>query len=175
MVSRVREHARTLDGPISRQITAQCEAVDAAITPIRRASLWLDIGPLSYLPLGSPVLSMSFELRPDIVLRVPGGPAAGLHVLDAKFRIARTGADESEAKVDDLHKMHTYRDAINAVRSAWVLYPGEETSAFGDDGRVWDLGSLEPPPHSGIGAIGISPSSGPDALRAVLKRILTAP
>ena len=53
--------------------------------------------------------------------------SAGLHVLDAKFRLSGSlvgEPSEVEAKVDDLHKMHTYRDAIPAVRSAWVMYPG---------------------------------------------------
>ena len=83
--------------------------------------------------------SYSVGLRPDITLSVPAGPNAGLHLLDAKFRVSRETAgwltsvhavdDEADLSAgtflnDDLYKMHAYRDAIPAARSVWVLYPG---------------------------------------------------
>src|SRR5262249_22025621 len=83
-------------------------------------------------------LSYSVPLRPDIALQVPTGPNAGLHLLDAKFRLDRltdilAEADEGETDAEerrgtfkraDLYKMHTYHDAIPSARSVWILYPG---------------------------------------------------
>ncbi len=34
-------------------------------------------------------------------------------------------------KPEDIHKMHTYPDAIPQARSAWILYPGSEMRLFG--------------------------------------------
>jgi len=73
--------------------------------------------------------SYSVELRPDICVIVPAGPAPGLYIFDAKF--AR--ASEHDVKTRDLHKMHVYRDALRMrtregqvwrVHSAWALFPG---------------------------------------------------
>jgi hypothetical protein len=116
--------------------------------------------------------SMSVELRPDVVLLVPDGPDAGLHIFDAKFRVDRRSDQSRAARVEDLHKMHAYRDAIAAVASAWVLYPGDDSRAFGDDGRAWRFEDGTPPITAGIGAIGILPSSSPRGLRAVVARLL---
>ncbi len=41
---------------------------------------------------------------------------------------------EGAFKSEDIHKMHTYRDAIRACRGAYVLYPGSETRIFSLDG-----------------------------------------
>ena len=116
--------------------------------------------------------SMSVELRPDVVLRVPAGPSAGLHILDAKFRVDRRGDQFRAARIEDLHKMHAYRDAITAVTSAWVLFPGDDSHAFGDDGREWHIHDGRPAIVAGIGAIGLLPSSPQHGLRAVLARLL---
>jgi predicted component of viral defense system (DUF524 family) len=264
--------------PLGRQIAAQCHRAEAALAPIRRASMWRDVRVLSQLPFGSTVLqrrapyrevlrhylrmhaasralplsqedalqllavkdiallyelwctfavlgaardllgspgelrqleidplrarlgwgwlarwaggielavnptytrttgfhgrSMSVELRPDVVLRVPDGPTAGLHIFDAKFRVDRQGDNPGAARVEDLHKMHAYRDAIATVASAWAMYPGDGSHAFGDDGRAWQLDDGARPIAAGIGAIGLLPSSPLRGLRAVLARVL---
>ena len=82
--------------------------------------------------------SRSVALRPDYALYLPSGHAAGLHLFDAKFRLRRRG-EESTSEIDDIHKMHTYRDAIPAAKSAWVLYPGTHTLRYRDDpqGPAW--------------------------------------
>ena len=101
--------------------------------------------------------SYSVPLIPDIALQVTGGPNAGLHLLDAKFRVralADVGlaandkdADDKDAAAEkakervgsfkraDIYKMHAYRDAIPAARSVWILYPGNEFRFFGVPGR----------------------------------------
>ncbi|HVJ91943.1 MAG TPA: DUF2357 domain-containing protein, partial [Labilithrix sp.] len=76
--------------------------------------------------------SRSVTLRPDFALYLPYGPAPGLHLFDAKFRLEHNGAGEKSSRVDDIHKMHTYRDAIPAAKSAWVLYPGTHTLRYLD-------------------------------------------
>ena len=98
--------------------------------------------------------SYSLALRPDVVLRVPSGPNAGLHLFDAKFRLDRIEKmageeddvdddDEREEQLGkfkhaDVYKMHTYRDALPEARSVWVMYPGSEFGMFeaGEAGRL---------------------------------------
>lgn len=91
--------------------------------------------------------SYSVPLRPDFVLQKNGKP---LLVFDSKFRfdiadqnldLEIVSADENEeeaihagsaeriAKISDVFKMHTYRDALN-VKSALILYPGDRNVFF---------------------------------------------
>lgn len=134
--------------------------------------------------------SYSLPLRPDITLHVPCGQAAGLHFLDAKFRLQRLDEiipldeteDETEEasaeqrgtfKRDDLCKMHTYRDAIPTTRSVWVLYPGSEMRFYGTDGTRATparpgLGNLQ-----GVGAIPLLPNQEQNTqLRQVLAELV---
>lgn len=117
--------------------------------------------------------SYSVGLRPDIVLRIPEGPAAGDHLFDAKFKVRRIeeaegdGADLDEGgwsaerrgvfKAADIYKMHAYRDAIRSARSVWILYPGSDFRFFdevaGPANAVDDLS----PSASGVGAIPLVP------------------
>ena len=77
--------------------------------------------------------SYSVPLIPDIALRIPDGPNAGLHLFDAKFRVQALtdvglAADDKDAddekareragsfKRADIWKMHAYRDAIPDAR-----------------------------------------------------------
>ncbi|MBA2321355.1 MAG: hypothetical protein H0V89_09380 [Deltaproteobacteria bacterium] len=119
--------------------------------------------------------SWSLRLRPDVVLFVPDGPSAGLHVLDAKFRLSGTlagAADdvEGDARVDDLHKMHTYRDAIPAVRSAWVMYPGTFFRFWARNGSIGD--TMGSGPVDGIGAVPVVPGVEAVALRGLVGAIM---
>ncbi|REJ85106.1 MAG: DUF2357 domain-containing protein [Acidobacteria bacterium] len=114
--------------------------------------------------------SYSVPLRPDIALEIPEGPAAGLHLFDAKFKLdSLTGlapqgdqlggeggepehgegdeAIEAEEKRGhfqrgDLYKMHTYRDAIPKARTAWILYPGSESRFFAAEGEFEGVGAI---------------------------------
>jgi hypothetical protein len=112
----------------------------------------------------------SLPLRPDVVLILTDGT---VHVLDAKFKLEWLARDEEDdvdrarAKLDDVYKMHAYRDAIDAARSAWVLYPGTEVHEFvprGHDGEV-----------EGVGAVPLRPEEGGGtALHGLLERILSS-
>lgn len=120
--------------------------------------------------------SYSVPLRPDILLRVPEGPNAGLHLFDAKFRLRRIGdvvPDEEDSAADedpgreerrgtfkrgDLYKMHTYRDALPDVRSVWILYPGTESRFFSpDEGEMSQLRITAPVRMDGVGALPLKP------------------
>jgi uncharacterized protein len=136
--------------------------------------------------------SYSALLRPDIAIAVTFGVERRLHVLDAKFRLHRlgdllpAGADDSEDELPDiaraergntfvrgdLYKVHAFRDALEGVRSAWILYPGTEFRFFGAGGDlVQDPAALRPAP-AGVGGIPLTPGGRDGALRAVLESFL---
>jgi uncharacterized protein len=117
--------------------------------------------------------SYSVPLRPDIALDVPSGPSAGLHLLDAKFRltsletIMSENSNEDEVveerrgtfKRADLYKMHTYRDAIPRARSVWILYPGTDFQFFSSGGNVARSAfDTLPRAFDGVGAVPLLPS-----------------
>lgn len=119
--------------------------------------------------------SYSVPLRPDIVLEVPYGPNAGLHVLDAKFKLQiaeqleltedlterETLTEERQGifKPEDIYKMHTYLDAIPQARSAWILYPGSELRFFGREEHVIPSTVQRlPQVVQGVGAIPLKPA-----------------
>lgn len=121
--------------------------------------------------------SYSRPLRPDLVLEVPRADGACVqHLLDAKLRIAGDGVSETTfAKSEDLHKMHTYVDAISSARSAWVLYPGSEVSYYGRRGDAAEGIEGIPPHPEGIGAIPLPVTDPGPALRWLVRRILDPP
>ncbi len=107
----------------------------------------------------------SLPLRPDVVLVLPDG---AIHVLDAKFKLVWVDVEDEDderasAKLDDLYKMHAYRDAIDDARSAWVLYPGTEHRAFTPPGAT----GVE-----GVGTIPLRPEEGGDQLLRGLLAVL---
>ena len=146
--------------------------------------------------------SYSVPLIPDIALRVPDGPNAGLHLFDAKFRVQELtdvglAADDQDAddekaaeragsfKSADIYKMHAYRDAIPEARSVWILYPGGEFRFFGvlggggvTGGRVVSSAEGLPGEVEGVGAVPVGPggagiaAANDGALRATLGRML---
>ena len=127
---------------------------------------WRDGTEVAYNPaythkVGFHGTSWSRRFDPDVVLRVPGGPSAGIHAFDAKFRLAGEAA-----KVHDLNKMHTYRDAICNLGSAWVIYPGIHFRIWRTEGRRgWpiEVGHT----IKGVGSVPLVPG-GPTAVLANL-------
>lgn len=135
--------------------------------------------------------SYSVPLRPDVALEVPSGPNAGLHLLDAKFKLDRLdalmatdGAEDETAdevaaerrgtfKRGDLYKIHAYRDAISRARSVWILYPGTEMRFFSSSTGVTAVPHALPNALDGVGAIPMTPEDGgPLALETILARLL---
>jgi len=95
------------------------------------------------LHYNKPIKGYSVMLRPDYSL-YRGNTLVG--VLDAKFRFdaptpqelghisENQGSEEhttpeTRAKLDDIYKMHTYKDALNA-KFAIILYPGDKNAYY---------------------------------------------
>lgn len=123
--------------------------------------------------------SYSVPLRPDITLKIATGPAAGLHLMDAKFRLdrlpeaqARDASEDEDLerrgtyKNADIYKMHTYRDAIPGARSVRILYPGDDSCFFNEEATA----------ESGLDGVGAVPCRprGAGALVEAMKRMLGA-
>lgn len=114
-------------------------------------------------------------LRPDFVWRNESG---ALVVLDAKFAmasVAEFSMDEtdvlgsSHAKSRDIVKMHAYRDAIEGVNAALVLFPGTNGAFWSEDSAanirgISEIGDvierIVAGDLNGIGAVPISPIPG---------------
>ena len=114
----------------------------------------------------------STPLRPDVILRV----GDYLHAFDAKYRLDRVDMQEGDADDDpatykraDLYKMHTYRDAIDGLRTAFVVYPGTEFAFFERGGGLRTV-----PAHidaaDGVGALPLRPATKEPA--TTLRRLL---
>jgi predicted component of viral defense system (DUF524 family) len=121
----------------------------------------------------------STPLRPDVTLRVGNA----LHAFDAKYRLDRFDADEDDSDDDpatykraDLYKMHTYRDAIADLRTAFVVYPGSEFVFFERAGTRRSDPKLIAI-RDGVGAVPLRPSDNDPArsLRDLLRVFLTLP
>jgi predicted component of viral defense system (DUF524 family) len=121
----------------------------------------------------------STPLRPDVIVEINGVR----HAFDAKYRldrfdIADGDADDGAAtyKRADLYKMHTYRDAIAGLRTAFVVYPGSEFVFFDrSGGRYSAPAALDQP--DGVGAVPLRPADAEPAagLRALLATLITPP
>lgn len=98
--------------------------------------------------------SYSVMLRPDVLVETP----RERHVFDAKFAFEPLGSsledDDDDREEDEsragrarrwhVHKMHTYRDALDGVASVRVLYPGSTAEWYpaGTDRARHGVGSL---------------------------------
>ena len=116
----------------------------------------------------------SLQLRPDISLRIVlNGTAHWIH-FDAKYRLdgqkiaeelrlvedgGRQRSSDPTYKSDDIHVMHTYRDALLGTRGSYILYPGktDEPNRFVRHGSA---SYRQQYPLPGIGAFPLTP--GPD-------------
>jgi predicted component of viral defense system (DUF524 family) len=118
----------------------------------------------------------STPLRPDVIVEVDGT----CHAFDAKYRLDRFDAGEGDADDDpatykraDLYKMHTYRDAISALRTAFVVYPGSEFVFF-DRSSVKHTVPDSVTIADGVGAVPLRPANADpgSALRGLLRVLL---
>ena len=114
--------------------------------------------------------SYSLSLRPDVSIEVRRGSRRRRIFLDAKYRVDGFGAalvsDEDEAdeqpgqqgtfKPSDLHKMHTYRDAIGGAFAAVAVYPGVEQ-------RLYPPTRADFTTRGGVGAVPLRPGDLYDA------------
>ena len=120
----------------------------------------------------------STPLRPDVVLQV--GDA--LHAFDAKYRLDQLNTREDDTddnpatyKRADLYKMHTYRDAIDDLRTAFIVYPGSEFVFFERSGDRRNA-PAQVANADGVGAVPLRPVDGqPAATLHGLLRVLLSP
>lgn len=103
--------------------------------------------------------SYSVNLRPDISLNVNGQ----LYLLDAKYKFNQMN-DQSDllsrvVKPEDIHKMHSYLDAIPSAKTAIVIFPGSEFVFYTKEKNIDDVNNTY---SSGVGAIPLLPNSQTD-------------
>jgi predicted component of viral defense system (DUF524 family) len=99
--------------------------------------------------------SYSHDLRPDIVIEHNNR----LLIFDAKFKGERGGfygdsGDETviSCKNEDIDKMHCYREAIQGVIGAYILFPGENAAIY----SAHNATSI----YQGVGALPLKPEEG---------------
>lgn len=115
---------------------------------------------------GSNSGSYSLQLRPDIVIDISGE----LYIFDAKFKLENITVNEVEEEKDftfkngDIYKMHTYKDAIDGVKFAGILYPNNKID-------VVDLFWENESEMLGVGAIPLLPDVEPIGLKRLLVKI----
>lgn len=106
--------------------------------------------------------SYSLTLRPDITVQIDDKT----WLFDAKYKSDRTAEyddindlpGQAVAKKVDLHKMHTYVDAITHACSAIALYPGTETSLYPKE-ALDDISLENVLKGGGVGAIPLTPAA----------------
>ena len=105
--------------------------------------------------------SYSVNMRPDVTIVVGRGQDAVRLIFDAKYKVSSSDGNNGQnysVKSEDLHKMHTYRDAIENTLFAIVIYPGTKLSFYEKDTsesvreNVPSISNLD-----GIGAIPLIP------------------
>lgn len=118
--------------------------------------------------------SYSHNFRPDIVIENNGR----LLIFDAKFKGKRNGFYGEEGgsvtswKDEDIDKMHCYREAINGVTGAYILYPGSKTVIY----AAHNAESI----YEGVGAMPLKPEEGArpvkshiEGVRKIVKEFIT--
>lgn len=122
--------------------------------------------------------SYSLPLRPDVTLVLPDGRT---YFFDAKYKfreIAEETIDDDDTltpsqrtfKREDIHKMHTYLDAIPHAQASIVLYPGTEFTFYDRSGTI-HRAPFELTIAEGVGAIPLLPGTD-DQLTSMLKALL---
>ena len=92
-----------------------------------------------YRQRNSDYTSYSLDFDPDFSLKIwieDDKRKFTIVHFDSKYKVDTETTDEEhqnpikEYKEADIHKMHTYRDAILRTSGAFILYPGTETETF---------------------------------------------
>jgi uncharacterized protein len=101
----------------------------------------------------APHSSYSLEFEPDYSLEICNNRTLKEHLIffDAKFKF-----ENGYAKSEDIHKMHSYKDALFGFAS-FVLFPGSYESFFADPKSTSNLsgvGSFILHPHNPLPSLG---------------------
>lgn len=85
--------------------------------------------------------SYSNPLKPDISLELFFKDSLiGILHFDAKYKLN----DNESFKVEDIDKMHTYKDAIMGTLAAYILYPGKKEKIFMQEEKGFSSDSSMP-------------------------------
>jgi hypothetical protein len=115
-------------------------------------------------------VSRTHAMQPDIALLRKGN----LYLLDAKYRAYSPPGEvdsfghQDDALLDDVDKMHAYRDSIGGVAQAWCLFPGSPDEAR-DIVAYPQSSSVQPFGTAGIGAIRLRPGRNAVVLERLLR------
>jgi len=115
--------------------------------------------------------SYSVTLRPDIVVERTIDNKTQYWHFDAKYKVKTTNDVLGVAHSGDIHKMHTYIDAIDGSVSSIALYPGNRNSSY-PKAKAPTVMKLELTlKHGGVGAIGLVPNRGQETVYAAIEAI----
>jgi len=125
--------------------------------------------------------SYSLRLRPDIVIErvVAAGTPTSVHVLDAKYKSVEYASNDANGdslfkairvvEPSDIHKMHCYIDAIEGVKTASAIYPGNKFVFYPRNRSAPPAAaSTEIDELSGVGAVPLMPGAPNDDFSAFL-------
>jgi len=111
----------------------------------------------------------SKKFDPDISIEVmdTNNAISSIYIFDAKFKVnLKNKEGNKKHKLDDITKMHAYKDAIVLARSAFVLYPGTKNEFYREN-------TLK----SAVGAISLNPINSKNniSIMRILKLLLRLP
>lgn len=120
--------------------------------------------------------SYSISLRPDITVIAKHNGKTCKFIFDAKYKTLDKSNDLQEikqVKSEDIHKMHAYKDAIQEVKCAFVVYPGSDFLFFEKRGGT-RKSITEIENFDGVGAIPLTPGNKEQYLQlcSLISRIL---
>jgi len=117
--------------------------------------------------------SYSLTLRPDIVVERTLNTKIKYWHFDAKYKVKTTSDVSGNAHSGDIHKMHTYVDAIEGSVASIALYPGTTNRSY-PRMKETELTKLECTlKQGGVGAIGLVPSRGQIGLEKAIQFIIS--
>jgi len=114
--------------------------------------------------------SYSVTLRPDVSLELRGK----LFLFDAKYKFNDKSSESDEllriVTPEDIHKMHSYLDAIPKAVSAIVVYPGNQFIFYSkENGKITEVNMSKT--FAGVGAVPLSPNLSNDKLKYLLQNL----
>ncbi|MDF2800671.1 MAG: hypothetical protein K0S61_574 [Anaerocolumna sp.] len=123
--------------------------------------------------------SYSKAYDPDIAIEVldDRNTTTDIVIFDAKFKIKMILAENTEDDInkmynyDDISTMHTYKDAIDKVLGAYILYPGDNTRIYTQNVYCSNCCTQKcKEKYRGVGAFPLNPRKDDDtsAIRAII-------
>ena len=115
--------------------------------------------------------SYSLQLRPDIVVERTIDTKKRYWHFDAKYKVKTTSDVSGDALSGDIHKMHTYVDAIEGSVASIALYPGTANKFYPRATEVSATKLETTLKLGGVSAIGLVPAWGQDTVHAAIEII----